>query len=121
MNAKPNHRLILKVLAIGTVTALLSYLFHPDVGQLVVSNTGVPVADPLIRFAAIPSFLVILCLTGLLMLLLFLGVGMMMFMVTLLFTLSIGAFAVPYFWPVLVIIFLITSLASINHNHNPKS
>lgn len=116
MNSQRNNSLITKVLLIGIVIAVLSYLFHPDAGHILVSFNGQPVADPLVRFAAIPSFLVVLCLTGLLMLLLFLGVGIMMFMGALLFSLGLDVFIVPYFWPVLVIIFLIIMITSVNHH-----
>jgi len=51
--------------------------------------------------------------TGILMLLAFLGIGMFMFMLALVF-IMLGVFMVaPYFWPVLVIIFLVIVLMSI--------
>ena len=50
---------------------------------------------------------------GILMFLAFLGVGMFMFMAALVF-IMLGVFMVaPYFWPVLVIIFLVIVLMSI--------
>lgn len=120
MKPKPNHRLIFKVILIGALIALLSYLFHPGVGQFAVLFNGEPVAEPLVRFAALPSFLVILFLTSLLALLLFLGMGVMMFMGALLLTLALAALLVPYFWPMLVIIFLIIALTSVSHDHKDR-
>ncbi len=114
MTPKRNHKLITKIFIIGIVTALLGYLFHPGVGQFTVLFNGEPVAEPLVRFAALPSFLLIMSLTGLLMLLAFLGMGVMALFVALL----LGVILVPYFWPLLVIIFLTIALASVDHNPN---
>lgn len=74
------RKLIMKVLIVGGIIAILSYLFHPGVGQLSVMINGEPVAEPLARFAAIPTLLVILLITSLLTVLLFLGVGVLMFL-----------------------------------------
>lgn len=116
MEHKRNTKLITKVLVVGLVIAILSYLFHPDVGQFSIMMNGEPVADPLVRFAAIPAFLVIMLFTGVLMVLLFLGVGMFIFIAAL-FIVFVGlAFAVPFFWPILLIIFLIIALMSFSHN-----
>ena len=41
---------------------------------------GEPVTEPLARFAAGPTFLLIMIITGALMVLLFLGVGLFMFL-----------------------------------------
>ncbi|MDD1623562.1 MAG: hypothetical protein LUQ56_03070 [Methylococcaceae bacterium] len=101
-----------KVLIVGLVIAILSYLFHPDVGQFSIMMNGEPVADPLVRFAAIPTFLVIMLITGVLMVLLFLGVGVFIFMAATFIALLGIAVAVPFFWPILLIIFLIIALMS---------
>ena len=66
MQHKHNNKLITNVLIIGGVIAILSYLFHPGVGQFSVMLNGEPVADPLVRFAAIPTLLIIMAVTGLL-------------------------------------------------------
>jgi hypothetical protein len=63
MEKKPNNKLIAKILFIGVFIAILSYLFHPEIGQLSVMMNGEPVAEPLVRFAAIPTFLVIMVLS----------------------------------------------------------
>jgi hypothetical protein len=118
MSSKPNHSLLIKVLFIGVMIALLSYLFHPGVGQFNLSINGEPVAEPLVRFAAFPSLFLILLLTGFLMLLLFFGVGIMMFIIALLVSLSLGAFLLPYFWPMFVIIFLMIALMSMGAGNN---
>ena len=68
------------MLTVGLIIAILSFLFHPDVGQFSIMMNGEPVADPLVRFAVIPAFLVIMLITGVLMILLFLGVGVFLFM-----------------------------------------
>ena len=117
MEHQRNSKLITKVLIVGLVIATLSYLFHPDVGQFSIMMNGEPVADPLVRFAAIPTFLVIMLFTGVLMVLLFFGVGVFIFMAALLIAFAGLAVAVPFFWPILLIIFLIIVLTSISHNH----
>jgi hypothetical protein len=75
MEQQGNHNLLIKVLVVGLVIAIFSYLFHPDVGQFSLMMNGTPVADPLVHFAAIPTFLVIMLITSVVMVLLFLGVG----------------------------------------------
>ncbi len=117
MGHQRNSKLITKVLIVGLVIATLSYLFHPDVGQFSIMMNGEPVADPLVRFAAIPTFLVIMLFTGVLMVLLFFGVGVFIFMAALLIAFAGLAVALPFFWPILLIIFLIIVLTSISHNH----
>lgn len=104
--------LITKTLAVGFVIAALSYLFHPEVGQLSVMVNGEPIADPLTRFAAIPTFLVIMGLAVSLTLLLFLGVGVFMFFGALFFALTVCLLMAPYFWPLLIVVFLIIALMS---------
>lgn len=110
-----NMRLITKVLIIGALIAVLGYLFHPDVGQLSVMINGQPIAEPLVRIAAIPTFLVILGLAAILTILLFLGIGMFMFLGALCIALMICIMLAPYFWPVLVVIFMLIAVMSISH------
>jgi len=112
MEYQRNKKLMIKVLIVGLVIAILSYLFHPDVGQFSIMINGEPVADPLVRFAAIPAFLVIMLITGVLMGMLFLGVGVFIFMAATFIALLGIAVAVPFFWPILLIIFLIIALMS---------
>ena len=119
MEHQRNKKLIIKVLIVGLVIAILSYLFHPDVGQFSIMINGEPVADPLVRFAAIPAFLVIMLITGVLMLLLFLGVGVFIFMAATFIALLGIAVVVPFFWPILLIIFLIIALM-MSFSHNQK-
>jgi hypothetical protein len=54
-----------------------------------------------------------------LMVLLFVGVGVFLFMAALFIAFAGLAVAEPFFWPVLLIIFLIIALMSFSHN--PKS
>lgn len=115
MEHQRNNKLMTKVLIVGLVIAILSYLFHPDVGQFSLMMNGEPVADPLVRFAAVPAFLVIMLITGVLMVLLFLGVGAFIFMAAIAMSLVGIAVAVPFFWPILLIIFLIIALMSVSH------
>ena len=117
MKHQGNNKLIIKVLIVGLVIAILSYLFHPDIGQFSIIMNGEPVANPLVRFAAIPTFLVIMLITGILIVLLFLGVGVYLFMAATFIALLVIAIAVPFFWPILLIIFLIIALMSFSHNH----
>lgn len=112
MEYQRNKKLMIKVLIVGLVIAILSYLFHPDVGQFSIMINGEPVADPLVRFAAIPAFLVIMLITGVLMGLLFLGVGVFIFMAATFIALLGIAVVVPFFWPILLIIFVIIVLMS---------
>jgi len=117
MEHQRNHKLMIKVLIVGLVIAVFSYLFHPDVGQFSLMMNGEPVADPLVRFAAIPTFLLIMLITGVLMVLLFLGVGVFIFMAAIFMAFLGIAVADPFFWPILLIIFLIIALMSFGHNH----
>ena len=112
MEHKRNNKLMTKVLMVGLVIAILSYLFHPDIGQFSIMMNGEPVADPLVRFAAIPTFLVIMLITGVLMVLLFLGVGVFIFIAALFMAFVGIAVVEPFFWPILLIIFLIIALMS---------
>jgi len=117
MEPQRNNKLMTKVLIVGLVIAILSYLFHPDVGQFNIMMNGEPVADPLVRFAAIPAFLVIMLITGVLMVLLFFGVGVFIFMAATFIAILGIAVAVPFFWPILLIILLLIALLSFSHNH----
>jgi hypothetical protein len=110
MEYQGKHKLIKKVLIVGVVIAILSYLFHPDVGQFSIMMNGEPVADPLVRFAAIPAFLMILLITGVLMVLLLFGAGVFIFMAATFIAMLGIAVAVPFFWPILLIIILIIAL-----------
>jgi hypothetical protein len=117
MEPQRNNKLITKVLILGLVIAFFSYLFHPDVGQFSIMMNGEPVADPLVRFAAIPTFLVIMLITGVLMVLLFLGVGVFIFIAAMFIAFVVLAIAMPFFWPILLIIFLVIVLMSLSHDH----
>jgi len=113
-----DKHLITKVFFVGGLIAFLSYFFHPDVGQFSVMINGEPVADPLVRFAAIPTFLVIVSATAVLMLLLFFGIGIFLFFSALLFAFVVCAIMAPYFWPVLAIVFLIIALMALSNSNN---
>jgi hypothetical protein len=75
-----------------------------------------PVAEPLVRFAAIQTFLVIMFITGLLMILLFVGVGVFLFMAAIFVAFAGIAVVEPFFWPILLIIFLIIALTSLGRD-----
>ncbi|MDD5577684.1 MAG: hypothetical protein PHY16_00220 [Methylobacter sp.] len=117
MKGQRNNKLIKKVLIIGGIIAILSYLFHPGVGQLSVMINGEPVADPLVHFTAIPTLVAVIVITGILTLLLFFGVGLLIFFAALIFALLGIGFVAPYFWPVLLIIFLITALMGLDNSN----
>lgn len=111
MQQRP-HSFIYTILFIALVVAALSYLFHPDVGMLQLMVNGQPVSEPWVHLAAIPSAIIVLLLIGGLSILLFMGMGLMLFMVALFFAMF-GVFIVaPFFWPVLVVFFLLLLLLS---------
>jgi len=114
---KGNSKLITKVLIVGTIIAVLSYLFHPEVGRLSVFINGQPVTEPIVRIAAIPTFLLILGLAIFLTIMLLLGFGVFMFLGALFFALVVCIILAPYFWPVLVVIMLVISVLSISHDN----
>jgi hypothetical protein len=111
----PQHRknhLILKIIILGGLIAALVYLFHPGVGQFGLLVNGEPVTDPLFRLAAIPALLVVLFFIGILVFMAILGVGMFMFMLTLGFSMLGILLIAPYFWPVLLMLFLVIIIMS---------
>ncbi len=113
MKTQGNHKLITKVLIVGLLIAIGSYLFHPEVGQFSVMWNGEPIATPWLRFAALPTVLAIMLITGVLMVLLFLGVGVFLFMGAV-FLALLGIFTlVPFFWPVLLMMFLLMAILSL--------
>lgn len=117
MQQRHDTKLIVKVLVVGAIIAILSYLFHPGVGQLSVTLNGEPVSEPLVRFAAVPTFLLVMMITGVLMVLLFLGVGMFMFLCAM-FVALIGVFIMaPYFWPVLVVVLMMIALMTVGNRN----
>jgi len=118
MSQQQKNNLIFKILVMGGFIAGLVYFFHPGVGQFSLIINGEPVADPLIRFAALPTLLIAIFFTGLLMFLAFLGVGMFMFMAALSFVMLSVVFVAPYFWPIVVIIFLMILLMSFGNDKN---
>jgi hypothetical protein len=105
--------LILKIVLLGLLLALLAYVFHPGVGHLSLTINGEPVADPLARIAAVPAFLAILLLTGMLAGLVILGAGTVMLVGLVLLGTAGIALAAPYFWPVLLFAILVVGLASV--------
>ncbi|MDI1230741.1 MAG: hypothetical protein PSV18_05635 [Methylobacter sp.] len=117
MPQKHPKNLIVNVLMVGVIIAVLSYVFYPGVGQFSVMINGEPVAEPLIRFAAVPTFLLIMMVTGVLMVSLFLGVGMLMFL-GVMFVALIGIFIMaPYVWPALIIILLAVALMTVSNDN----
>ena len=109
---KPHYPLITTVFVMGIVIALLSYLFHPDVGVFQLMVNGQPIDSPIIRFAALPSALAVIAISGVVAVLLFFGVGLVLFLAALFFALLMVFLVAPFFWPVLVVIFLMFVLLS---------
>jgi hypothetical protein len=105
--------LILKIVLLGLLLALLAYIFHPEGGHVSLTINGEPVTDPLARIAAVPAFLAILLLTGLLAGLVILGMGTFLLIGLVLLGAAGIALAVPTFWPVLLIVIVAVSLASL--------
>jgi hypothetical protein len=116
MNASHNH-LIAKIVLIGIFVAVLIYLFHPGVGQMNLVINGEPVAQPFVPIAAMTTLLLVLGITAALGLLLFFGVGLLIFWGALFFGLLGIVLMAPYFWPMLVIIFLVIGLMSIGSSN----
>lgn len=104
---------VYKVLLIGLLLAFFAYLFHPGVGNFNVTINGEPVAEPLVRFAAVPTFFILLFFTLVFMVVAFLGVGFFLFLFLLLFGMAGIVIIAPYFWPILAIVFLTLLLASL--------
>jgi hypothetical protein len=115
MAYKRNTKLITKVFTVGMVIAALSYLFHPEIGQISVILNGQPITDSLVRFAAVPTFLVMLGLTVFITIMLFVGIGMFMFLGVLFAALTACFLIAPYLWPILAIIFLVIAVMSFSH------
>lgn len=113
MNHSNNRHLVRKVFIVGIFIAALIYLFHPGVGQLSLIINGEPVAEPLARFAAIPTMLLAIAISVFLGLLLFFGAGLLLFLGALFFAFFGIILVAPYFWPMLVIILLVIALISI--------
>ena len=114
---RQNKNLIPKVLMVGAVIAILSYLFYPGVGQLSLMLNSEPVAEPLVRFAAVQTFLLIMVITGVLMVLLFLGVGVFVFLFAMIIALAVISIMAPYFWPLLVIVLLVIMLMALGNGN----
>jgi hypothetical protein len=116
MNNPQSHR-IAKIVFIGVLVAILIYLFHPGVGQMSLIINGEPVAEPLVHFAALTTVLLVLGITAALGLLMFFGVGLLIFIGALFFAHLGIVLVAPYFWPVLVIIFIVIGLMSIGSSN----
>jgi hypothetical protein len=110
---RKKSELIVKIVLLGLLLALLAYVFHPDGGHVSLTINGEPVTDPLARIAAVPAFLAILLLTGLLAGLVILGMGTFLLIGFVLLGAVGIAIAVPTFWPVLLIVILAVSLMSL--------
>lgn len=112
MKNKRDPRPIVTVLAVGFLIAALSYLFHPEIGRLSVTINGEPISDPFFRFAAVPTFFIVSGLALALTLLLFMGVGGVIFFAAIFLAMAACLLVVPYLWPFLAVIFLMVALMS---------
>ncbi|PPD37139.1 MAG: hypothetical protein CTY18_02205 [Methylomonas sp.] len=112
------HSLIYSVLFIALALAVLSYGFHPDTGLMQLKINGQPVDNPLIRLAALPSALIVMLLIGGLSVLLFMGMGLFIFFIALLFAM-LGVFMIaPFFRPMPVSILLLVLLSASGSHKN---
>jgi len=66
-------KLILRILLIGGLFAVLSFLFHPHTGNLNISLNGNQLTSPFAQLAAIPLLMGIFCFALLLGVFAFLG------------------------------------------------
>ena len=121
MSKQRNNNLLLKILVLGGLIGSLVYFFHPEVSQFSLIINNKPVADPLVRFAALPTLIFSATFIAFLMLLVFLGVGMFIFIAALVFIIVTICFVAPYFWPILVFNFLVIGIMSVGNNKNVKS
>ena len=116
MQTKGNFILFIKVLVIGLLIAVLSYLFHPEIGQFTFMMDGQPISEPFARFAAFPTFLAILALTCVFTLLVFLGIGFFILLGGMVLGLALLFVVAPYLWPVLAIVFIVIAIMSLSHD-----
>ena len=66
-------KLMLRILLVGGLFALLSFLFHPYTGHLNISLNGNQLTSPVAQVAAIPMLMGIFCFALLLAAFVFLG------------------------------------------------
>lgn len=107
---------LMKVLFIGILIALLVYLFHPGVGHMSLIINGEPISQPWAGMAALPTMLLVMMFSAVLLVMMFFGVGLFIFLGAALFAFLGIMIVAPYFWPVLLIILLVISLMSIGNN-----
>lgn len=112
---QPHYPLITTVFVMGVIVAILSYLFHPDVGFFKLIVNGQPINNAILGFAALPSALAVIVISGVLAVLLFEGVSLVLFWIALFFALFAVFLVAPFFWPVLIVIFLMFVLLSPRH------
>ena len=117
MQPNQNINLISKTLLIGCFIASLIYFFHPEAEQFSIVVNGDPVAEPLVRFAIIPTILAVMIFTSILIVLAFFGIGLLIFLLALLFMIIGVVIIAPYSWPILVIVFLMIALMSLGNNN----
>jgi len=112
MPQRSNFNLILKILFIGGLISAVVYYFHPGVGTFSLVINGQPVADPLIRLAAFPTFLFTVFFAAILMFVAFIGIGLLTFFLVLVLLMLGVVMVAPYSWPVIAFIFVIVMLMS---------
>lgn len=115
MSEHQNFYLILKIIFIGGLIAALVYYFHPGVGTFNLIINGEPVADPLIRLAAFPTFLFTLFFAAILIFVAFLSIGLFTFFLVLVLLMLGVVLIAPYFWPVIAMIFVLILLMSVGN------
>jgi len=81
MTTPKSHKLVSTMLIIGLVIVFLSYLAHPDVGQFKVFINGEPTAEPWFQLAIIPTVLIVFSIIAIFSVLVFLGIGMLLFLI----------------------------------------
>jgi len=118
MKPKRNSSLILKILLVGGFLAILAYLFHPETAFFTLLIDREPVAEPLAPIAAVPTILVMLFVTGILIVLAFFGAGLILFIGVLLFAVVGIGLVAPFLWPLLVIVIVMIILTSFGRHEN---
>lgn len=117
MKTHRNVATLIKIVLIGGLLVVLAYLFHPDSELFSVTINGQPVAEPLARVAAVPTILVVLLLTGVLILCAFIGAGVIVLVGMLFFAVLGIGFVAPFLWPLLIIVLVTVVLTSFANRH----
>lgn len=100
-------KLILRILLIGGLFALLSFLFHPHTGNLHITLNGDELTSPISQTAAIPLFMGIFCFALLLAVIAFLGAGTLVLIIFIFFGFVGLSVMAPFLLPFMFVALLV--------------